>query len=186
MKTLLKILLVFFSIIISGILTGLLSSNFLGDPNEDNIPGFILFLSLLLISVIVITRNLVYLFNNLYWNIKNQGDAKPLKKYFRNIGITYFLYFSISFLNPLSIYHGGESFSNEKAQQCEQYQSKKAVETRISSLGHIQTSIQLNSSSGCRHQWLVQFITNSGGSGYCAITTDGSGGTVEIVEVGCN
>ena len=54
MKTLLKILLVFFSIIISVILTGLLSSNFLGDPNEDNIPGFILFLSLLLISVIVI------------------------------------------------------------------------------------------------------------------------------------
>lgn len=78
------------------------------------------------------------------------------------------------------------SSSNENVQQCEQYKSKSAVESRVSSLGHMQTSIQLNSSSGCRYQWLVQFITSTGGSGFCAMTTDGSSGTVEIVDVTCN
>ena len=56
----------------------------------------------------------------------------------------------------------------------------------ISSLGYTQLSIQLNSSSGCRYQWLVQIINRTGGLGYCAITTDGSSGTVQIVDVTCN
>lgn len=69
---------------------------------------------------------------------------------------------------------------------CDQWSSKNAVENRIENLGYVQLSIQLNSTSGCRYQWLVQFISDAGQSGYCAITTDGSSGIVEIVNVTCN
>tara|TARA_R110002167_G_scaffold191391_2_gene393836 strand:- start:398 stop:1048 length:651 start_codon:yes stop_codon:yes gene_type:complete len=70
--------------------------------------------------------------------------------------------------------------------QCESWRSKKAVEERVRSLGNRQLSIQRNSSDGCRHQWLVQFINKYGSSSYCAFTTDGSSGVVEIVDVTCN
>ena len=71
-------------------------------------------------------------------------------------------------------------------QICDQWSSKNAVENRIENLGYVQLSIQLNSTSGCRYQWLVQFISDAGQSGYCAISTDGSSGIVEIVNVTCN
>ena len=78
------------------------------------------------------------------------------------------------------------SSSNKIIEKCGRFSSQSAVEDRIDELGHNQLSIQLNSSSGCRYQWLVQFVTSYGSSGYCAMTTDGSSGSVEIVDETCN
>ena len=69
---------------------------------------------------------------------------------------------------------------------CTQWASKDAVEERIKSLGYMQLSINLNDNVDCRYQWLVQFISDNGVSGYCAMTTDGSSGIVKIVDVTCN
>ena len=74
----------------------------------------------------------------------------------------------------------------ESTVKCSQWDSKNAVENRIESLGHTQISIQLNSAVDCRYQWLVQFISSYGTSEWCAMTTDGSSGFVEIVNVTCN
>lgn len=70
--------------------------------------------------------------------------------------------------------------------KCTQWDSKNAVEERIESLGYTQISINLNDNVDCSYQWLVQFISDNGVSGYCAMTTDGSSGIVEIVDVTCN
>lgn len=71
---------------------------------------------------------------------------------------------------------------------CDQWSSKSTVENRIENLGYRLLSIRLNSSaeSECRYQWLVQVISDQGHPGWCAMTTDGSNGTVEIVNVTCN
>lgn len=74
----------------------------------------------------------------------------------------------------------------ESTVKCSQWDSQIAVENRIKSLGHRQISIQLNSAVDCRYQWLVQFISSYGTSEWCAMTTDGSSGFVEIVNVTCN
>lgn len=75
-----------------------------------------------------------------------------------------------------------------KVAVCRQWNSKTAVENRIESLGYRLLSIRLNSSaeSECRYQWIVQVISDQGHPGWCAMTTDGSSGTVEIVNVTCN
>lgn len=74
---------------------------------------------------------------------------------------------------------------NADSAKCTQWDSKNAVEERIESLGYLQLSINLNDNVDCRYQWLVQIISDNGESGYCAITTDGSSGVVEIVDVTC-
>lgn len=84
-----------------------------------------------------------------------------------------------------SIPNSNSSTETEINAKCTQWDSKNAVEERIESLGYTQISINLNDNVGCRYQWLVQFISDNGVSGYCAMTTDGSSGIVEIVDVTC-
>ena len=93
----------------------------------------------------------------------------------------------IAFIASFTVTSCGSSDGggNTDSAKCTQWDSKNAVEERIESLGHIQTSINLNDNVDCRYQWLVQFISDNGESGYCAITTDGSSGVVEIVDVSC-
>ncbi len=82
--------------------------------------------------------------------------------------------------------HSTTASDAKSERKCTQWDSKNAVEERIESLGHTQVSINLNDQADCRYQWLVQFISRNGASEWCAITTDGSSGVVEIVDVTCN
>ena len=79
-------------------------------------------------------------------------------------------------------------FSNENTSSsnpCDKYSSKSAVESRISSLGYSQLSIQSTDQEDCKYQWVVQILKDTGEYGFCSMTTDGSSGSVQIVDVTC-
>ena len=68
---------------------------------------------------------------------------------------------------------------------CSEYSSERAIRERMSSLGHMVTSIQLVREGNCSYQWLVGGISRNRDSFDCMVITDGSMGSISVSDADC-
>jgi hypothetical protein len=130
-------------------------------------------LSVVLLLIFFFPIGLYFMWKNKMWSTKT-----------RWIVTSVIVILAIAGANNDNKNSGGSSGGSSS--MCSEYKHKQFVQNRCDNLGYKVLNLNLNSKNGCAFQWIINGFDSNGSSLYCAMTTDGSSGSISVTNTACN